>query len=77
MTDATVHTPYVKNLHIEYIDGSVSGLTADVSWNITVDIDDLTTQVQMQNVDVWGLLTANQKSALQTLANKIIVYVEG
>ena len=62
MAEAIVSDPVVGALQIEYENGSVSGVSADVAYHIQVD--GLSTKVS-KRVDAWGLLNSNQKSAYQ------------
>ena len=69
MTQATVSDPYVVSLLVTYENGSVSGLAADVAYDVQVGEMEVITK---QQVDAWALFNAGDIMKFKALLAKIL-----
>ena len=69
MNDASVSDPYVVSLLVTHENGSVSGLAADVAYDVAVDGMEV---VAKQQVNVWTGLGQSQKTKFQTFVDNIV-----
>ena len=69
MTQATVSDPYVVSLLVTYENGSVSGLAADVAYDVQVGEMEVITK---QQVDAWALFNAGAIRKFKALLAKIL-----
>lgn len=69
MTSASASDPYVASMLVTHTNGSVSGLAADIAYD--VQVDGMTVTVKKQ-VNVWAELSENKKNQFQTFVNGIL-----
>jgi len=65
----TVSSPVAERLLVATTGGAVSGLQAEVLWDVSFeDLD----QGMRKTVDVWDLLTQGQKNQFQNIVDDIL-----